>query len=70
MDYSILIGIRESEIDTNLNRYEIYSSNKRLIYSIAIIDILQVYNFKKKVETFSKSFFNIKTPDSISAVNS
>jgi hypothetical protein len=55
MDYSLLVTVTTEDLPTNLKSQHIYRSSKKgQSYLIAVIDILQEYNFSKKVETFWK----------------
>ena len=55
MDYSILIGFYDKEIDNKENRYIINYKDKS--YTLGIIDILQEYNFVKITEQKLKAIY-------------
>jgi hypothetical protein len=55
MDYSLLVTVSYERLPPQLKSHHIYrSSRKGLSYLIAVIDILQEYNFSKQLETFWK----------------
>lgn len=64
MDYSLLIGVYENATDVS-QRYAISRHNH--IMCAGIIDILQVYNFKKAAERNFKKIFRGK--EDISSIN-
>lgn len=47
----------------------IVATDKSAIYFIGIIDILQAWNFQKKLERFFKVYFRCKNANGISCVN-
>jgi 1-phosphatidylinositol-4-phosphate 5-kinase len=56
MDYSLLVTVCYKELPSHCKSPHVYrSSKKRCVYLIALIDILQEYNFSKKAETFWKT---------------
>jgi len=82
MDYSLLIGIipnndtfkQNNNLDLNqyLDRSDfsngIVSNDDKFIYYVGVIDILQLYDFNKKLERFLKIYFVRKSADGISAI--
>ena len=62
MDYSLLLIV--SKVASAKNRYTIGQN-----YSIAIIDIFQIYDTKKALERCFKSCFNRRNRDKISSVS-
>jgi hypothetical protein len=73
MDYSLLIGVeqqrpaRSSSHLTVTARNGLDSDNGTRMY-IGIIDILQEFNFSKRLERFSKTWFFFNDPEGISAM--
>jgi hypothetical protein len=56
MDYSLLVSVCYKELPSPCKSPHVYrSSKKRCVYLIALIDILQEYNFSKRTETFWKT---------------
>ena len=82
MDYSLLLIIIDypNKIDPDYKQIvellddpkykgHVYESNKKdFIYIIGIIDYLQIYNFRKKIETFLKGIYFGKEKNMISCV--
>ena len=82
MDYSLLFIIIDypNKIDPDYKQIvelledpkykgHVYESNKKdFIYIIGIIDYLQIYNFRKKIETFLKGIYFGKEKNMISCV--
>ncbi|KAF2069078.1 hypothetical protein CYY_009606 [Polysphondylium violaceum] len=82
MDYSLLIGIipndelfkEKNTLDLNqyIDRSDfsngIVSGDDKFIYYVGVIDILQLYDFNKKLERFLKINFVRKAADGISAI--
>jgi len=78
MDYSLLLGFHFCMDETiYINKREnkelrwnqgVLSSDGKVMYYMGIIDILQLYNLKKKAEVFAKSYFLSKDKKGISAV--
>jgi hypothetical protein len=69
MDYSLLVTVTYGELPPNLKSQHIYRSSKKgQSYLIAVIDILQEYNFSKKVETFWKHKVKRVPLESLSSV--
>ncbi len=69
MDYSILLGIHKidpnittaEEIDEWTKRHGVYLSyDKTELYFIGIIDVLTIYNIKKKLERFFKVYIMLQ----------
>jgi hypothetical protein len=54
MDYSLLVTVSSGEPCAHQPHYIYRSSRKGPVYLIAVIDILQDYNFRKKAETLWK----------------
>lgn len=75
MDYSLLLGIyhldegstQDFELDTHFNILE--SSDGDRLFFFGVIDILQSYNKKKKLERCFKTCFLCKDGKGISAIN-
>jgi len=56
MDYSLLVTICKGDVPSFINPGYVYQGNhKNEFYLIALIDVLQIYNFSKKAETFWKT---------------
>jgi len=66
MDYSMLLGIYE-EYSNAATRYSIFGTEK--VFNIAIIDILQQYNIKKKTEKKLKEIIYSQEVSSSDPVN-
>jgi 1-phosphatidylinositol-4-phosphate 5-kinase len=69
MDYSILLGIHKidyditpaEEIDDWTQRHGVYLSyDKTELYFIGVIDVLTVYNIRKKLERFFKVYIMLQ----------
>eukprot|EP01133_Synstelium_polycarpum_P019979 gene19979-23941_t len=77
MDYSLLIGVhpndqggRQDDVNEmqGCNMTKIVSADRRETYYIGIIDILQLYDFNKKMERFFKVYIRFMNKEGISAV--
>ncbi|OQR81390.1 phosphatidylinositol-4-phosphate-5-kinase (Pi-PIPK-D2) [Thraustotheca clavata] len=79
MDYSLLIGVVDVEykVDVNVGLNNSESSSSLHVcdtitgpgyYCLGIIDILQTWNFDKKLERFMKTTFKRSDPNGISAI--
>lgn len=56
MDYSMLVTVCSGDVPHFISSEYVYRGIKHdEFYLIALIDILQIYNFKKKAETFWKN---------------
>ena len=64
-DYNQIVGLLE---DPKYKGHVYISDNKNYIYIIGIIDYLQKYNCRKRIETFIKGIYFGKEKDMISAV--
>lgn len=69
MDYSILLGIHKIDYNTTLaeevaewtERHGVYLSyDKTELYFIGVIDVLTIYNIKKKMERFFKVYIMLQ----------
>ena len=83
MDYSLLLAIeknklakRTSNIQEDLNtetiptsgRYTRQSSDEKFTYHLSLIDFLQDWNLKKRMERFAKTKLRNKDPAGLSAI--
>jgi len=74
MDYSLLLGLHLCSESTDMTQdytgwhHGVMSQDGTVIYHLGIIDILQLYNVKKKLEVFAKTFLLSKDKEGISAV--
>ena len=64
-DYNQIVGLLD---DPKYKGHVYNSGDKKFIYIIGIIDYLQIYNFRKRIETFWKGLFYGKEKNMISAV--
>jgi len=75
MDYSLLLGFHfcptstVAQTDPERLRWNqgVTSTDGHTVYYMGIIDILQLYNFRKKSESFAKSYLLLKDKKGISA---
>lgn len=66
MDYSILLGIRESKVNKEASRVSFVDLGG-FVVSLGVIDIFQEYNMKKIGESAIKSIFN--NPQEVSSID-
>lgn len=71
MDYSLLVAIatQDEEEEASIYMYEGVGKERNCVYYIGLIDFLQVYNRRKRLESFSKQLRGSKAAH-ISAINS
>jgi 1-phosphatidylinositol-4-phosphate 5-kinase len=77
MDYSVLVGIAHLPTDLSASdlvlaehpRYRrLFSPDERTLYFVGIIDMMQLYDFNKRLERFYKVRLIRKDPDGVSVL--